>query len=269
MTAAALPEVSACTPPAAIVAGAAGRKIRTLVADDQQLEREVMRRYLGAEADIELVGTAVNGLDAVAAIKRLDPDLVFLDVQMPEMDGFGVVSNLDPEHKPVVIFVTANEEFAHKAFDVQALDYLIKPCRRERLQVALQRARSHIQTLDEQRQNHSLRRNPGTPERIAVKTDGRILLMNLSDIEWIEAADDGVRLHAGRSIHFSRDTMNNWEQRLPVGRFLRINRGELVNMDHIRELRPIARGEYVIVLHGGAQLTLTRSHRDQLHRLGL
>lgn len=266
MTAAALPEVSSVAPIAKPAALGSGGKIRVLIADDQQLEREVMRRYLSAEGDLELVGTAVNGAEAIDAIRRLKPDLVFLDVQMPEVDGFGVVSKLDSAHKPVVIFVTANEEFAHKAFDVQALDYLVKPCRRERLQVALQRVRNHL-NLQRSRPGNSS--NAGTPERIAVKTDGRILLLNLREIEWVESAEDGVRFHAGFACHESAGSLNTWEQRLPQDRFLRISRTALVNVEHIRELHPLLQGEYAVVLVGGARLTLTRSHRDQLQRLGV
>ncbi len=145
MTALDLPQPAARISEAADEDQPPARRIRVLIADDQKLEREVLRHLLSAESDIELIRTCVNGVEAVKAIQELSPDLVFLDVEMPELDGFGVVSNLDPAHKPVVVFVTANEEFARKAFDVQALDYLIKPAQRNRLKLALERVRHQLE----------------------------------------------------------------------------------------------------------------------------
>jgi len=253
-----------------------GRKIRTLVADDQLLEREVMSRLLKGEPDVEIVGTSANGLEAVEAIKRLKPDLAFLDVQMPGLDGFGVVSNLDPVHMPVVVFVTANEEFARKAFDVQALDYLIKPCQRDRLKLALHRARLLIQfkQSNEEQSSKTAARVELKPvilygERVAVKTDGKIVFLRLSDIGWVEAADNYVKLHVGETSHLLRDTMASIEMRLPADRFLRISRSAIVNVDHIRELQPLFHGEYAVVLQDDTRLTLTRNHRDKLHQLGV
>jgi two-component system, LytTR family, response regulator len=226
-----------------------GRKIRTLIVDDQLLEREVMSRLLKAEPDVEIIGTSVNGREAVEAIKRLKPDLAFLDVQMPELDGFGVVSNLDPSQMPVVVFVTANEEFARKAFDVQALDYLIKPCQRDRLKLALHRARRQIQIKESgENQPADETRIQLKPvilhgERFAVKTDGRILFLRLADVSWVEAADNYVKMHVGAEAHLLRDTMTSIEMRLPSDRFLRISRSAIVNIDHIQELQPLFHGE--------------------------
>jgi two-component system LytT family response regulator len=255
-----------------------GGKIRTLIVDDQLLEREVMRRLLGCEGDIEIVGTSVNGREAVEAIQRLKPDLVFLDVQMPELDGFGVVSHLNPAHMPIVVFVTANEEFARKAFDVQAVDYLIKPCRRDRLQVALHRVRRQLQLRSHEipalETSHLLAGLNSlvfskSADRLAVKTAGRILLLRFAEIEWIEAADNYVKLHVGAETHLVRDTLSSLESRLPETRFIRINRSTIVNIDSIRELQPQFHGEYAVVLNNGVQLMLTRNHRDKLQRLGL
>lgn len=277
MTLDALPERPAFSPDSfSETTVSTGKKIRTLIVDDQLLEREVMRRLLQAEPDIEIVGTSVNGREAVEAIQRLKPDLAFLDVQMPELDGFGVVSNLNPADMPVVVFVTANEEFARKAFDVAALDYLIKPCRRDRLKVALHRVRRQIQ-LNQQSEARAeisdldgdLRPTVLSPDRIAVKTAGRILLLRLADISWIEAADNYVKLHVGEEAHVLRDTMGAIETRLPADRFLRISRSAIVNMEHIRELQPLFHGEFAVVLRNDVRLTLTRNHRDKLHRLGL
>lgn len=253
-----------------------GKKIRTLIVDDQVIEREVMRRLLSAEPDIEIVGASINGLEAVSAIRTLNPDLVFLDVQMPELDGFGVVSQLEPENMPVVVFVTANEEFARKAFDVQALDYLIKPCRRDRLKTALQRIRREIRLKEDRSESRVsdeskpvLKSVVLPSERIAVKTSGRILLLRLADVAWIEAADNYIKFHAGEETHLLRDTMNSVESRLPAERFLRISRSAIVNVEHIRELQPLFHGEYTVLLHNGVRLTLTRNHREKLRQLGI
>jgi two-component system LytT family response regulator len=271
MTVSALPARPDFFPkPAAVVS--TDSKIRTLIVDDQLLEREVMRRLLGAEPDIEIVGASVNGREAVEAIRRLNPDLVFLDVQMPELDGFGVVSHLDTDRMPVVVFVTANEEFARRAFDVQALDYLIKPCQRERLKIALERVRRQIEFRNQTRLrfDHSEPKSiTFSTERMAVKTAGRILLIRLAELEWIEAADNYVKLHVGTDSHQLRETMASIEMRLPADRFMRISRSAIVNIDSIRELQPLVHGEYAVLLQNGMRLTLTRNHRDKLQQLGI
>ncbi len=278
MTVAVLPARPACSQqPVTETQHPATRRIRTLLVDDQLLEREVMRRLLKNETDLEIIGTAANGREAVEAISRSNPDLVFLDVQMPELDGFGVVSELDPAQMPVIIFVTANQEFALKAFDVQALDYLIKPCSRDRLERALRRARDQIRRKDadhiQQRLSELLssevRINPHYSERLAVKSNGRILLIRLEDIQWVEAADNHVKLHVGGESHLLRDSMGSLESKLPAERFLRISRSTIVNVEQIKELQPLFHGEYAVVLQNGTRLTLTRGYREKLHRLGL
>ena len=204
--------------------------IRTLLVDDQLVEREVMRRMLKSEPDIEIVGASANGREAVEAIERLKPDLVFLDVQMPELDGFGVVSKLDPAQMPVIIFVTANHEFALKAFEVQALDYLIKPCPRDRFKMALERARAQIrrrQAGDIQQKLSELlasevKTAPRYPDRLAIRSQGRILFLRPGDIDWVEAADNYVKLHVGRETHPLREIgcpiRAAWSARAPVVR---------------------------------------------------
>jgi len=253
------------------------RKIRALIVDDQSLEREVMRRMLAQEPDIEIIGTADDGLEAVAQIQHLKPDLVLLDVQMPELDGIGVASKLDPSWQPVIIFVTANEEFARKAFDVQALDYLIKPCGRERLKLALQRAREFIRRKEADHLNRKLsellaremKNGPRAPERIAVKSGGRILLVKLSELAWAEAVDNCVLLHVGPDLHSVRDSVAELESRLPAERFLRISRSAIVNVEQIVELEPMLHGEYGVILRNGTRLTLTRGYLEKLDRLGV
>jgi two-component system LytT family response regulator len=272
--------ITVATPPSALprdsfaagIPNVAARKIRALIVDDQLLAREVLRRMLRNEADIEIVGTPANGREAVETINRLKPDLVFLDVQMPELDGFGVMSQIASSWMPVVIFVTANQQFALKAFDVQALDYLVKPCTRDRFQLALQRAREEIQRKQagelQQRISELLFKTPPhRRDRIAVKSAGKILFLRLDDIDWVEAADNYVKLHLGGQTHTLRDTMTAVEARLPTERFVRISRSSIVNVGHIRELHPLLHGEYAVVLQNGTELSLTRGYRDRLRQL--
>ena len=253
------------------------RRIRVIIVDDQPVEREVMRRMLRNESDIEIVATCTNGKEALDSIKRFQPDLLFLDVQMPELDGFGVVSLLDPAHVPVIIFVTANEAFARRAFDVHALDYLLKPCTRERLRIALQRAREEIQHKRSgavrQKLSDLLIKDLKTwarqPDRLAVRSGDRILVLTLSDIDWVEASDNAARVYSGKESHLLRDSLAAIESKLPPETFLRINRSTLVNIERIKELQPLPDGEYAVVLRNGTRLTLTRAYRDRLQRLGV
>jgi len=254
-------------------------RIRTLIADDQLIACEMLRRLLKDEPDIEIVGAVSTGGETVEAINRLQPDLVFLDVKMPGMDGFDVIKQLQGPRLPAIIFVTANEGFAIQAFEVHALDYLVKPCEPDRFQTALQRAR------DQLRQNHTnelehkleallqdLKTGSGAPkpaERIAVKANGRILFLALTDVDWVEAADNYVILHAGNDSHVLRETMTRLEAKLPADRFLRISRSTIVNVLQIKELHPMFHGEYVVILINGKRLTLTRTYREKLHQLGV
>jgi len=251
-------------------------KIRTLIVDDQLMARELLRRMLKDEPDIEIVGMPASGLEAVQAINSLSPDLVFLDVRMPELDGFGVLAQIDPARMPVIIFVTANDDFALRAFDVHALDYLVKPCTMDRFQTALDRARRQIhrnQARDIQRRLtallEDLKAQPKLAERLPVKSEGRIIFLRLTDIDWVEAADNYVKLHSGNEAHMLRETMTALEQKLPLDRFLRISRSAMVNIEQIKELHPMFHGEYIVILRSGVRLTLTRGYRDKLQRLGL
>jgi len=251
-------------------------KVRTLIVDDQLLARELLRRMLISEPDIEVVGMPASGPEAVAAINSLGPDLVFLDVRMPELDGFGVLAQIDPVRMPVIIFVTANDDFALRAFEVHALDYLVKPCAPDRFQTALHRARNQIrrnQAGEIHRRLSALledvKAQPNLAERLPVKSEGRIIFLRLTDIDWLEAADNYVKLHAGSETHMLRDTMTALESKLPSNRFLRISRSAMVNMEQIKELQPMFHGEYVVILRNGVRLTLTRGYRDKLSCLGL
>jgi two-component system LytT family response regulator len=248
--------------------------IRTLIVDDEPLARERVRLLLEREPDLEIVGECSDGHEALATIRSTSPDLVFLDIQMPELDGFGMLAELDPAHLPAIIFVTAFDQFALRAFEVHALDYLLKPFDSERLQAAVQRAREWIRRqrggeLDPRLAAllNDLKGAPKVPGRLAVKSGGRVLLLRTEDIDWVEAADNYVNLHVGKESHLLRETMNALEARLPSERFLRISRSTMVNLDRIRELQPMFHGEYAVILQDGTRLTLSRGHREKLSRL--
>src|SRR5438094_9560263 len=222
--------------PAPEFSGLAGpARIRTLIVDDQLLAREMLRRMLKDEPDIEIVGMPASGPEAVEAIHSLAPDLVFLDVRMPELDGFGVLAQIDAARMPIIIFVTANDDFALRAFDVHALDYLVKPCTMDRFQTALSRARNQIhrkQAGEIQRRLtallEDLKEQPKLAERLPVKSEGRIIFVRLTDVDWVEAADNYVKLHVGNESLMLRDTMTALEAKLPSKRFMRISRSTMV-----------------------------------------
>lgn len=251
-------------------------KIRTMVVDDEPVARERIVGLLQQEQDIELVGECADGQQAVNAIQQQHPDLVFLDVQMPACDGFSVIRQVGAEHMPAVVFVTAYDEYALRAFEVHAIDYLLKPFGRDRFQQTLQHARQHL----ERRRAGDLGRRllalvqdlkpePQKLDRLVVKSGGRVFFLRTDEIDWIEAAGNYVRLHLGEDSHLFRETMNNMEGRLDTRRFVRIHRSRIVNTDRIKELQPWFNGEYVVVLQNGARLTLSRGYREKLQeRLG-
>ena len=249
-------------------------KIRTLIADDEPLARERLRKLLQNEAAIELIGECADGREAVAAIRKESPDLVFLDVQMPELDGFGVLAEIGSARMPAVIFVTAHDQFALKAFEVHAVDYLLKPFDRDRFQTALRRALDKLQR-DEPRELHQqlsalladLKAEPKHLERLAIKSVGRVVFLKIDEVDWIEAADNYVELHVGTESHLHRETMSSLEAQLPPKKFMRISRSTIVNVDRIKELQPLFHGEYAVLLHNGTRLTLSRSYRDKLQQL--
>jgi two-component system, LytTR family, response regulator len=247
------------------------KKIRTLVVDDEPLARERLTSLLAAEADIEIVGQCRDGEEAVHAIIDHSPDLVFLDVQMPAMNGFEVIEAVGSERMPLVIFVTAYDQHALKAFQVRALDYVLKPFDRERFQEALQRARAHIQrdeTGDLGRRLlalvKDLRRDQPRTDRLVVKSGGRLFFLRTDEIDWIEASGNYVRLHVGTTSHLLRETMNAIEGRLDPEKFFRIHRSRIVNMERIQEMQPWLNGEYAVVLRTGTRLTLSRGYREKL-----
>jgi two-component system LytT family response regulator len=252
------------------------KRLRALIADDEPLARERIAGLLQGEPDIEVVGECPDGTKTVAAIQQLSPDLVFLDVQMPGATGFDVVQAVRPDRMPIVVFVTAYDKYALKAFDVHALDYLLKPFDRDRFQKALQRAREQVerqQTGDLGRRLlalvHDLKPANQRLDRLVIKSGGRVFFLRTDEIDWIEAAGNYVRLHLGSDSHLFRETMTALEGRLDPQRFFRIHRSRIVNIERVQELQPWFNGEYAVLLRNGTKLTLSRGYREKLQeRLG-
>ena len=249
-------------------------KIRTVIVDDEALARRGIRAQLEEQDDIEIVAECRNGLEAVSAIEEQSPDLVFLDVQMPELDGFGVLEAVGIEHMPVMIFVTAYDEYALRAFDVHALDYLLKPVDADRFAIALRRARKQVQhhgirDLNRRLQSFldDVQSKRDFTERLVIRVGGRICFMNVGEIDWIEAADNYVCLHVGSETHLVRETMNRLEKKLDPTQFLRIHRSRIVNIKQIKEMQPLFRGEYDIMLQDGTRLESGRGYRDNVLKL--
>jgi two-component system LytT family response regulator len=246
-------------------------KTSVLIVDDERLSRKRMRRLLSAEDDLDVIGECANGQEAIAAINQRRPDVLFLDIQMPQMDGFEVLQAISFARVPIVIFVTAYDDYAVRAFEVHAFDYLLKPFDRKRFQETVQRARTQLQQLQNGELNQrlfalleSLNSRRRLADRLAVKTGGHVVFVKTQNIDWIEAADNYVCLHCGAETHALRETMNSLESRLDGSRFLRIHRSTMVNVDRIKELQPWFRGDYLVLLHDGTQLTLSRNYRERL-----
>jgi two-component system, LytTR family, response regulator len=249
-------------------------KIRALIVDDEPLAREGIRMKLRQEPDVEVIGACKNGREAVTTILRDVPDLVFLDIQMPRMDGFGVIEAVGLKQMPHVIFITAYDEHALRAFEVSALDYLLKPIDGGRFSEALERARSRIrgenlEAVSERLHEMmvALRVERKHLERLSIKSAGRITFLSVDEIDWIEAADNYVQVHAGRESHLLHATMNSLEGRLDPDKFLRIHRSAIVNIGRIKELHSMFHGEYRIVLKDGTRLTSGRGYRENLQKL--
>ena len=269
--------------------------IRVLIVDDEPIARRRISRLLRLEQDVELVDEAGSGTDAVAAIRETHPDLVFLDVQMPDMDGFAVVEALGNETLPAIVFVTAYNEYAVKAFDVNAIDYILKPFDPERFRAAFQRVRGRLEQKSSAEEGRRIRalleevlggeraqalsasasnapKIEGRPaaapprrlDRLMVKHDGRVYFVKVTDVDWFEAAGNYIRVHVGRVSHLIRETMHGIEAQLDPNQFARIHRAVIVNLDRIRELQPWFAGDYIVILRDGRQLKLSRTYRDAL-----
>jgi two-component system LytT family response regulator len=261
--------------------------IRVLIVDDEPAAREGLRHLLAADPEVTVVGECANGREALEALHRAPADVLFLDVQMPGLDGFGVLRELGPDRVPVVVFVTAYNQYALHAFDVRALDYLLKPFSDERFQEALGRAKAHVRRgrlgdlgqrlaallaeLDQPAPPAVIEAPaPGTGtylDRLVIKSGGRVTLLRVTEIDWIDAEGDYVRIHVGRQWHLLRETMKNLEAQLDPRRFVRIHRSTIVNLERVKELQPFFRGEYVLVLHEGTTLKLSRGYREHLEQM--
>jgi two-component system LytT family response regulator len=245
--------------------------IRTMIVDDEPLACERIRMLLHGEPELEIISECRNGKDALQAIEKLKPDLVFLDVQMPELTGFEVLDRLDPARMPVVIFVTAYDQYALKAFEVSALDYLLKPFDRERFKRALDRARAELERRTTGAVNEKvlrllseMQRSKKYVDKLIVRAGGRVLFLRADEIDWIEAAGNYVRLHAGKEEYLYRETMTKLEEQLNPDRFARIHRSTIVNIERIKELQPWFRGDYIILLRDNSKLILSRTYRGRL-----
>ncbi len=271
--------------------------MRVLIVDDEALARQRVRRLLQNEADVDIVGEAGTGRDAVSLIKELRPDLVCLDVQMPELDGFGVLRELVGGTLPMILFVTAYDEHAQRAFDVHAVDYVLKPVDADRFRAAFERARTQrahavaAERLDEllatvrrladgtaptERGDRSsatgvppsgaASANGHYASRILVKQDGRMLFVKTTEIDWIEADRNYVKLHVGAVAHTIRDRISHLEETLDPRLFARIHRSTIVNLNRVREMQQWFSGDYVVILEDGARLRLSRHYRDRVEK---
>lgn len=245
-----------------------------LIVDDEPLAREGLRLLLAGDPDVAAIHEARDGREAVAALRETRPDLVFLDVQMPEMDGFEVVREVGPERMPAVVFVTAHDRFALQAFEVNALDYLLKPVTRERFARTLERAKERLRSQpagEESRKILSLLETLASPrraiQRLAVRSAGKTSFVDLADVDWIEAAENYVRLHSGKASHLVLVPLSTLEKSLDPETFVRIHRSIIVNVGRIRELEPVAHGEYVVTLPGGVRVRSGRSYHETLKAL--
>src|SRR4026208_1501672 len=254
------------------------RKIKTLIVDDEPLARRNLRLLLEKDPQIEILEECRNGREAVKAINNLSPDLIFLDIQMPAMDGFDVLERVGAEQIRAIIFVTAFDQYALKAFDVHALDYLLKPFDDDRFAEALERAKSQIQARDinnlskqllalleeREKEQKGSRQDESFLTRLMIKVSGRVVLLKIAEIDFIEADGNYAKLHTGRKTHLLREKMNDLEGRLDPAKFVRIHRSVIVNLDRIKEMHPHFNGDYIVVLDDGRQLRLSRSRRENL-----
>ncbi len=260
---------------------AKAQKIRVLIVDDESLARRTIRDLLADDAEIEVIGECSNGPEAVNFIRQQSPDLLFLDIQMPGLSGFETLARVEVERLPAIIFVTAFDRYALQAFEVHALDYLLKPFSDRRFEEALRQAKAQIEMREVNRLSQSLlallgeqaaapppetrRRNFLT--RFMIRSGGRVAFIKSDEVDWIAADDYYLKLHVGTKAHLLRMSLNELEEKLDPARFLRIHRSTIVNFDRIKELHQNPNGEYIVVLKNGTELKLSRSRRERLEKL--
>ena len=252
-----------------------------MIVDDEPLARHTIRDLLADEPEIEVLGECKSGHEAVNAIRRQSPDLLFLDIQMPGMNGFEVLARVEHERIPAIIFVTAFDEYALKAFEVHALDYLLKPFNDKRFKEALKQAKKRVELGEMSQFSRSLLAVLGEKanaqavgglrkrylSRFMIRTGGRVTFIQVGDVDWIGADDYYIKLHVGPKSHLLRLSMNELEQKLDPRKFLRIHRSTIINSDRLRELHQNPNGEYIVVLKSGVELKLSRNRRERLEQL--
>ena len=252
--------------------------IRTVIADDERLARQKLLILLAAEPQVKVVAECQDGRQAVAAIRNFRPDMLLLDIQMPDLDGFQVLSEVPPEEMPLVIFTSAYDQYAIRAFESNALDYLLKPFDQERLHHALERARAELLKARDREITHRILNllsqvrsvalpAPERDSRLVIKANGRVVFLDLDTIEWIEAAANYVRLNVGKDAYLFRETISRISERLDANHFVRIHRSTIVNVRKIKELIPVNSGEYVVVLRSGRELSCSRGYRAALQEI--
>lgn len=247
-------------------------KIRVLIVDDEPLARRRIKSLLAHDSSVEVIGECSDGYKAISSISELTPDLVFLDIQMPALDGFDVIKTIGAERMPTVIFVTAYDQYALKAFEVNALDYLLKPFDRSRFQKTLERAKAMIRRMQNGEVNNQLvslladlRREQGMLDRFIIRSGDRVVFLREEEIDWMSTVGNYVRLHVGRDSHLMRETMTGIEAKLNPDKFMRIHRSTIVNLDRVKEVQPWAKGEYVVIMRDGTRLVMSRRYRERLN----
>jgi two-component system, LytTR family, response regulator len=249
--------------------------VRTVIADDERLARQKLMILLESEPPVKVVAECQDGRQTVSAIRSFQPDLLLLDIQMPDLDGFQVLSEIPPEEMPAVIFTSAYDQYAIRAFEANALDYLLKPFDQERLHHAVERARAELRKERDREITHRILNllsqvrsvAPAAAEkdsRLVIKANGRVVFLDLDNIEWVEAAANYVRLNVGKESYLFRETISRISERLDANHFVRIHRSTIVNVRKIKELIPVNSGEYVVVLKSGRELSCSRGYRAAL-----
>jgi two-component system LytT family response regulator len=249
-------------------------KIRTLLVDDMEIARDRIRRFLTFDSTIEIIGECCNGRQAIEAIRKWQPDLVFLDVQMPEIDGFQVVERIGVSKMPVVVFVTAHDQFALRAFEVSALDYILKPFEEERFGSTLERVKHLVKNSDFNDTEIKLREllteikhKPKYLKRLAIKVTGKTVFLHTDEIDWIESSGNYLQIYAGKAKYLIREKLKVLETRLDPEKFVRIHRATIMNIERVREMHPLFNGDQEITLSNGARLTMSRTFRENLFSL--
>ena len=273
-----IPEKPSSTMAQPASAASARTGIRTVIADDERLARQKLRLLLKPEPEVEIVAECRDGRETIAAIRSVKPDLVLLDIQMPDLDGFQVLEEIPPAEMPVVIFTSAYDQYAIRAFEAHALDYLLKPFDQERLHHAVERARQELRKIEDREVTHRIldllsrvrsEKQPAAEgdRRLIIKTKGRVVFLDLDEIDWVGASANYVRLNVGKESYLLRETITRTAERLDPNRFVRIHRSTIVNVRKIKELIPVNSGEYVVVLRSGKELSCSRGYRAGLQQM--